>query len=392
MFQFRLPIVCARIFTFSAVTLKIVWAVARMGAFVFRSCVVAMKTPYSRCHTVSVPPCQEENCQDFALSCTAWRPLLPVRSVDGKNKVERWVNHISPLPIVIFITQRFPQQCTDTFASVSVWCDWCEGFTDLLLTVHASLSLILLSLKIGDWLSAGWRSRPRLYLHDVFSRADEFVRMRADASLQIVSPSTMGRKTRTKWLFCAYLASLRVSVCLLTHFFHVSYEPDCAVTIRTAFAFTAWALKQTQQISPACIIYPVTATRRVWLCLLFSLPQCTQSTKGMLGRVVRSLDFHELCPPGTPKTTPMGLEGSSTVALSAEPSASVSCAQQPTLQSVVTPCPHFSRINKRDSLHSTNPAFRLASPSPSLSRAGFILEDAPEVSFVALPWERVKRV
>lgn len=68
---------------------------------------------------------------------------------------------------------------------------------------------------------------PRLYLHDVFSRADEFVRMRADASLQIASPPTMGRKTGTKWLFCAYLASLRVSVCLLTHFFHVSYEPDC---------------------------------------------------------------------------------------------------------------------------------------------------------------------
>ncbi|TNN02391.1 hypothetical protein fugu_009878 [Takifugu bimaculatus] len=112
---------------------------------------------------------------------------------------------------------------------------------------------------------------------------------------------------------------------------------------------------------------------------------CTQSTKGMLGRVVRSLDFHELCPPGTPKTTPMGPEGSSSVALSAQPSASVSCAPPPTLQSVVTPCPHFSRINKRDSLHSTNPAFRLASPSPSLSRAGFVLEDAPEVSFVPLP-------
>lgn len=118
MFQFRLPVLCARSFTFSAVTLKIVWAVAWVGALVFRSCVVAMKTPYSRCHTVSVPPCQEENCQDFALSCTAWRPLLPVRPVDGKNKVERWANRISPLHIVIFITQRFPQQCTDTFASV----------------------------------------------------------------------------------------------------------------------------------------------------------------------------------------------------------------------------------------------------------------------------------
>lgn len=105
----------------------------------------------------------------------------------------------------------------------------------------------------------------------------------------------------------------------------------------------------------------------------------------MLGRVVHSLDFHELCPLGTPKTTPMGLEGSGSDVFSAEASASFDCAQQPTLQSVVAPCPHFSRGNKRDSLHSTNPAFRLASPSPSLSRSGFVLEDAPEVSFAPLP-------
>lgn len=131
------------------------------------------------------------------------------------------------------------------------------------------------------------------------------------------------------------------------------------------------------------------------MCLIFffflKLPQCAQSTKGVLERVVHSLDFHELCLSGTPKTTPMGLEGSSLAMLPPEPSASVGCTQQPTLQSVVAPCPHFSRGNKRDSLHSTNPAFRLASPSPSLSRAGFVLEDAPEVSFVPLPWGRPKR-
>lgn len=115
------------------------------------------------------------------------------------------------------------------------------------------------------------------------------------------------------------------------------------------------------------------------------LPQCAQSTKGVLERVVHSLEFHELCLPGTPKTTPMGLEGSSSAVLSPEASASVGCVQQPTLQSAATPCPRFSRGSKRDSLHSTNPAFRLASPSPSLSRAGFVLEDAPEVSFVPLP-------
>lgn len=86
----------------------------------------------------------------------------------------------------------------------------------------------------------------------------------------------------------------------------------------------------------------------------------------------------------------MGLEGSSSTVLSPDPSASVGCGQQPSLQSVVAPCPRFSRGNTRDSLHSTNPAFRLASPSPSLSRAGFVLEDAPEVSFVPLPWGRPK--
>lgn len=155
-----------------------------------------------------------------------------------------------------------------------------------------------------------------------------------------------------------------------------------AVVIRTAFAFTVHERWSKPNRCLLLVLFILSS--------FLTLPQCTQSTKGMLGRVVRSLDFHELCPPGTPKTAPMGLEGSRSVVLSAEPSASVSCAPQPTLQSVVTPCPHFSRINKRDSLHSTNPAFRLASPSPSLNRAGFVLEVAPEVSFVPLPWERPK--
>lgn len=116
----------------------------------------------------------------------------------------------------------------------------------------------------------------------------------------------------------------------------------------------------------------------------FLLTQCTQSTKDVLERAVHSFNFHDLCPPGTPKTTPLGLEVSNMAAPSPEPSASVGCSRQDTLHSVAAPCPAFSRSSKRDSLHSINPAFRLASPSPSLSRATLILGDAPDVGVIPL--------
>ncbi|KAM3614304.1 uncharacterized protein V6R79_012472 [Siganus canaliculatus] len=104
---------------------------------------------------------------------------------------------------------------------------------------------------------------------------------------------------------------------------------------------------------------------------------CTQSTKDKLERVVHSLDFHGLCPPGTPKTTPLGLEDSSMAASSPE---------SPACLPADASCPTFSsRSSKRDSLHSINPAFRLASPSPSLGRATLILGDAPDVGFIPIP-------
>ncbi|TDH12050.1 hypothetical protein EPR50_G00066750 [Perca flavescens] len=113
---------------------------------------------------------------------------------------------------------------------------------------------------------------------------------------------------------------------------------------------------------------------------------CTQSTKDVLERVVNSFDSHGLCPPGTPKTTPLGLEVSSMAAPSTEPSPSVGCSGQHALQPVAAPCPPFSRSSKRrDSLHSFNPAFRLASPSPPLSRTTLILDDATDVGFIPLP-------
>lgn len=121
-------------------------------------------------------------------------------------------------------------------------------------------------------------------------------------------------------------------------------------------------------------------------CFCFLLTQCTQSTKDVLERAVHSFDFHDLCPPGTPKTTPLGLEVSNMAAPSPEPSASVGCSRQDTLHSVAAPCPPFSRSSKRDSLHSINPAFRLASPSPSLSRATLILGDALDVGVIPLSW------
>ncbi|XP_010792022.1 palmitoyltransferase ZDHHC18a isoform X1 [Notothenia coriiceps] len=113
---------------------------------------------------------------------------------------------------------------------------------------------------------------------------------------------------------------------------------------------------------------------------------CTQSTKDMLERMVHSYDVHGLCPPATPKTTPLDLEVSGPAAASSEPSLSAGCLPQDARQPVAPPCPPFSRSNKRrDSLHSINPAFRLASPSPSLSRTTFILGDAPDNGFIPLP-------
>lgn len=117
----------------------------------------------------------------------------------------------------------------------------------------------------------------------------------------------------------------------------------------------------------------------------FLLSQCTQSSKDVLERALRSLDYNELCPPGTQKTSPLGLEVSRMTEPSPEPMTSPGCSQQHSLQRRATPCPLFSRSNKRDSLHSTNPAFRLASPSPSLSHAAFLLGDSPDVGFVPQP-------
>ncbi|XP_071381574.1 palmitoyltransferase ZDHHC18a [Centroberyx affinis] len=111
---------------------------------------------------------------------------------------------------------------------------------------------------------------------------------------------------------------------------------------------------------------------------------CAQSTKDMLERVIHSSDFHGLCPPGTPKTSPLGQEASGATAPSAEPP-STGCSGQQARRPVADPCPPFGRSSKRASLHSINPAFRLASPSPSLSRATLILGDAPDVGFIPLP-------
>ncbi|KAF7660063.1 hypothetical protein LDENG_00288440 [Lucifuga dentata] len=110
---------------------------------------------------------------------------------------------------------------------------------------------------------------------------------------------------------------------------------------------------------------------------------CPQSTKDMLERVVHmvhSYDFNGLCLSSTPKTTPVGLEVSSIT----EPSLA-GCSRQQPPSPFPSPCPPFSRSSKKDSLHTINPAFRLASPSPSLSHTTLILGDGPDVSFIPLP-------
>ncbi|KAM8869167.1 palmitoyltransferase ZDHHC18a isoform 2-T2 [Spinachia spinachia] len=107
---------------------------------------------------------------------------------------------------------------------------------------------------------------------------------------------------------------------------------------------------------------------------------CTKSTKDVLERMVRSLDSRGPCPPGAPKTTPVDAQVSGAATPAAERSPPAGCSRQH------TPCPPFSRgTERRDSFHSSNPAFRLASPSPSLSRTTVILGEAPAVGFIALP-------
>lgn len=240
------------------------------------------------------PPCQEDNCQDFALSCTAWRPLLPVRPVDGKKEVERWANHISPLPLsspwrsVPLSSAHLLQSLSDVIgARASLTCSWM-----CMLHSHSFFS----HYKSVGWPGAGWRSRPRLYLHRVFSPGR---RICAHESCRLRLLPRWEEKQGTKWLFCAYLASLRVSVCLLTHFFHGSYEPDCRHPQDPLCFHCAWALKQTQQISPACIVHPLT---RVWPCLLFSrFHSALRAPRACWGEWFAPLIFTNCAPPAPPR-------------------------------------------------------------------------------------------
>ncbi|XP_035987342.1 palmitoyltransferase ZDHHC18a isoform X1 [Fundulus heteroclitus] len=107
---------------------------------------------------------------------------------------------------------------------------------------------------------------------------------------------------------------------------------------------------------------------------------CTQSTKDVLERMLRSSDFHGLCPSGTPKTSPLVPEVPGAPP-AAKPPVSSGCSRQLAHRAVVDPCPPFSKSIRRDSLHSINPAFRLASPSPTLSRSVLVVGDGPDVGF-----------
>lgn len=95
----------------------------------------------------------------------------------------------------------------------------------------------------------------------------------------------------------------------------------------------------------------------------------------MLDKAVHSLDLPELCPPGPPKTSPLGQEALG----SREAPATGSC---PPLGR------RSRRSSSRDSLHSFNPAFRLAAPSPALGRSASAVghapqsDHAPQVNFV----------
>lgn len=101
------------------------------------------------------------------------------------------------------------------------------------------------------------------------------------------------------------------------------------------------------------------------LCLL--LFQCSHSTKEVLDKAVHSLDLPELCPSGPPKTSPLGQEALG----SGEDPATGSCPPLGRRS-------RRSRSPSRDSLHSFNPAFRLASPSPALGRPASAVGHAPQ--------------
>ncbi|KAM6968335.1 LOW QUALITY PROTEIN: palmitoyltransferase ZDHHC18a [Aplochiton taeniatus] len=111
---------------------------------------------------------------------------------------------------------------------------------------------------------------------------------------------------------------------------------------------------------------------------------CTHSTKDLLERMVHSPDLQGLCPTGAPKTSPLTQEMSCSAAPSTEPPPT-GCSGHQGGRPVVNTCTSARSNSKRASLHSINPAFRLASPSPSISRATLILGDAPDIGFIPLP-------
>uniref|UniRef100_A0AAV2ME11 Palmitoyltransferase n=1 Tax=Knipowitschia caucasica TaxID=637954 RepID=A0AAV2ME11_KNICA len=94
---------------------------------------------------------------------------------------------------------------------------------------------------------------------------------------------------------------------------------------------------------------------------------CTQSTKDVLEKMLRSSDL-AVCPVGAPETSPLGLE-------------------VPAIRSPVVcqaPCSGCGR-SRKDSLHSINPAFRLAAPSPTVPRTNPPLSQSQAEGFVPMP-------
>ncbi|KAM9405972.1 palmitoyltransferase ZDHHC18-A-like isoform 2-T2 [Salvelinus alpinus] len=148
---------------------------------------------------------------------------------------------------------------------------------------------------------------------------------------------------------------------------------------------------------------------------------CTQRTKDLLERVFRSPELQGLWPLGTPETAPGQELRARPESRSPAPSSSTgpppsscsgsadgcllngcsgyangfpptgcSCSANghpPTgcsgRQAPSMECPPVNS-SKRLSLHSNNPAFRLASPSPSFTHNTIILGDAPDMGFIPL--------
>ncbi|KAG7270896.1 hypothetical protein CRUP_000255 [Coryphaenoides rupestris] len=110
------------------------------------------------------------------------------------------------------------------------------------------------------------------------------------------------------------------------------------------------------------------------------MSQCTRGPKGLLERAVRSSDLlSPLCPPSAPKTTPLGQGASAATGPTSSSSTSDPSERRCPRPPGAPACPPYARGPEPASLHSSNPAFRLAAPSPTLCHTPLVRGAPPDL-------------